>query len=355
MTATWMVNKSIFKKNITQVAGNSPVMAVVKNNAYNFGLDFAIKTFLESGVETFSTTSLREAIKIRQLAPEVVIFLMNPSVEFDTLKEWDIQMTLPSLSFYHQYKNELSGIKVHLEYENLLHRSGFKTFDEMKQVIKENSDLPKEKQLDITGIWTHFGYADEFDVSEYEIEKEAWLTGLNDILKQYDFQFIHAQNSASFMRDELFENHTHARLGIALYGCRPYSSLPEVSVKQSLTLSANVIQCRELKQGESIGYSFSYTADKNMTIAVVDIGYGDGLLRTRSKHDCMINGTRYQIKALMMSHLLVEVDKTVKPQDTVVLYSKDMRVDEYTFKGVGANSEQLSALNHCTLERKIIE
>lgn len=355
MTATWTVNKSIFKENIKQVVGDTPVMAVVKNNAYNFGLDFAIEAFLEVGIEAFSTTSLHEAIKIRQLAPGAMIFLMNPSIEFEILRKYDIQMTLPSLSFYHQYKDELSGIKVHLEYENLLHRSGFKTFDEMKQVIKENNDLPKEQQLDITGIWTHFGYADEFDVSEYEVEKEAWLIGLNEMLAQYHFQYIHAQNSASFMRDELFEHHTHARLGIVLYGCRPYSSLPESSVQQSLTLSANVIQCRQLKQGESIGYSFSYTADKDMTIAVVDIGYGDGILRMRSKHDCIIKDARYQIKALMMSHLLVEVDKTVKPQDTVVIYSKDMRVDEYTFKGVGANSEQLSALNHCTLERKIIE
>ncbi|WP_270279932.1 alanine racemase [Vagococcus bubulae] len=355
MTATLTVNKSIFKENIKQVTRGAAVMAVVKNNAYNFGLDFAVNTFLEEGIQTFSTTSLHEAIQIRRLAPTSMIFLMNPSVEFETLREYDIQMTLPSLSFYHQYQNELAGINVHLEYENLLHRSGFKTFEEMKQVIQENSQLPKERKLNITGIWTHFGYADEFDVTEYEQEKQAWLLGLQEMIGIHSFQYIHAQNSASFMRDDLFEQHTHARLGIVLYGCRPYSSLPETAVKQSLTLSATVIQCRNLKQGESAGYSFAYTAKTDTTVAVVDIGYGDGVLRTRSQHDCLINGKRYPIRALMMSHLLVEVDQAVKPQDSVILYGEDIRIDEYTFKGVGANSEQISALNHCSLERKMIE
>lgn len=354
MTATWTVNQSIFKENVKQVSNGHQVMAVVKNNAYNFGLDFAVNAFLEVGIKTFSTTSLHEAIKVRQLAPNATVFLMNPSVEFDTLKEYDIQMTLPSLAFYHQYKQQLAQVKVHLEYENLLHRSGFKTFDEMIQVIYENNQEAKENQLKITGIWTHFGYADEFDVSDYDVEKNAWLEGLDKLLQIQTFEFIHAQNSASFMRDDLFSGHTHARLGIVLYGCRPYSSLPEKSVTQSLTLSANVIQIRQLKQGESAGYSFAYTADKDTAVAVIDIGYGDGVLRTRSKHDCLINGKRYPIRALMMSHLLVEVDDNVHAQDTVILYGEAIRIDEYTFKGVGANSEQLSALNHCSLERKIV-
>ena len=354
MTATWTVNQTIFKENVKSVANGNAVMAVVKNNAYNFGLDFAVSAFLDVGIDTFSTTSLHEAIKVRQLAPKATIFLMNPSIEFETLKKYDIQMTLPSLAFYHQYKQQLSQVKVHLEYENLLHRSGFKTFDEMIEVIQENQQQPIDQQVYITGIWTHFGYADEFDVNDYYIEKKAWLDGLTQLLTMQSFEFIHAQNSASFMRDGLFDDHTHARLGIVLYGCRPYSSLPEQAITQSLTLSANVIQIRQLQKGESAGYSFAYTADKDTLVAVVDIGYGDGLLRTRSKHDCLINGKRYPIRALMMSHLLVEVDESVNSQDTVVLYGEQIRVDEYTFKGVGANSEQLSALNHCSLERKIV-
>lgn len=353
MTATWELDSQQFIENAKQVAKNNAVMAVVKNNAYNFGLEFAIDSFTKAGITTFSTTSLRDAVFIRQLAPDAVIFLMNPTTEFDALRKNDIQMTLPSLEFYYQYKNQLCQVKVHLEYENLLHRSGFKTFDEMKQVIADNEKQKPSKQMEITGIWTHFGYADEFDVEDYYVEKKAWLDGLDEMLKLTTFDFIHAQNSASYVRDDLLPDHTHARLGIVLYGCRPYRQLDQDLSVQSLKVSAHVIQIRHLNTGESAGYSFSYTARKPVTMAVVDIGYGDGVLRTRSKFDCLINGKRYNILALMMSHLLVEVDEKVQAGDEVILYSNDIRIDEFTFKGVGANSEQLSALNHSSLKRII--
>ena len=162
---------------------------------------------------------------------------------------------------------------------------------------------------------------------------------------------IHAQNSASYYREGcVLPNHTHARVGIALYGSRPYGSLDESLIKQSLTVKGNVIQVREVQQGDYCGYSFAYEATENNTkLAVVDVGYGDGILKARAKHEAMINGKRYPIRALMMSHMFVEVDSEVNAQDEVILYNNDMRVDEFTFKGVGANSEQLSAMNHDSL------
>ncbi len=353
MTARWTLDAQLFHDNVAHVIQNQPVMAVMKNNAYHYGLDFAVNAFLKQGITTFSTTVLREAVRIRELAPEAVIFLMNPSTEFHIIREQRIHMTLPSPEFYHQHQSDLAGINVHLEYENFLHRSGFRTFDDMIPVIQTNHELPKSEQMSIVGIWTHFGYADEFDGDEYLDEKQAWLTGLEKIKTYHDFEFIHAQNSASFVRDGLFTGHSHARLGIILYGSRPYSSLPESLTRQSLTISANVIQVRQLEKGQSAGYSFAFTAEHSTRLAVVDLGYGDGILRTRSKHECLINGRRYPIKALMMSHMFVEVDSNVAAGDEVILYSNDIRIDEYTFKGVGANSEQLSALNHHSLLKEI--
>ena len=56
--------------------------------------------------------------------------------------------------------------------------------------------------MNIVGLWTHFGYADEFDVPEYGIEREAWLNVVNTLLNEgYQFELIHAQNSASYYRE----------------------------------------------------------------------------------------------------------------------------------------------------------
>ncbi|PTG83380.1 alanine racemase, partial [Staphylococcus chromogenes] len=96
MTAVWQLNEQVFRQNVRNVVQDNTVMAVVKNNAYNYGLTFAVLTFLDEGIHTFSTTSLSEAIRIREIAPHATIFLMNVSREFDLLRKHNIHMTLPS-------------------------------------------------------------------------------------------------------------------------------------------------------------------------------------------------------------------------------------------------------------------
>ena len=113
MTAVWFVDTQRFYNNVLKVIQNNQIMAVVKNNAYHYGLEFAVQQFLEAGINTFSTTSLREAVRIRQLAPNATIFLMNAVYEFDKVRDYQIQMTLPSLNFYYEHIEDLQGIQVH--------------------------------------------------------------------------------------------------------------------------------------------------------------------------------------------------------------------------------------------------
>lgn len=356
MSAKLTIHKDNFIKNVHHVKKDYPVMAVVKNNAYHFGLSFAIDAFLKADITTFATTSLYEAIEIRKLSKDAVIFLMNPSTEFDLIRANQIQMTLPSFAFYEEYQNELYDIEVHLEYENLLSRSGFKNKEEFNQFIAKYEQDDHLNKMKVVGAWTHFGYADEFGIPEFEIECNQWFDILSFLKNHFEFQLIHAQNSASFVREDgLLEGHTHLRLGIILYGARPYEGLPKSLTQQAIDVTSHVIQIRTLKPNQSAGYSFAYTTSTHEKLAVVAIGYGDGILRTRAQYDCLINGKRYPIKALMMSHMFVLVDDAVKANDIVTIYSNDIRIDEFTFKGVGANSEQLSALNQYSLIREVIE
>ncbi|ASK63802.1 alanine racemase [Virgibacillus phasianinus] len=347
MTARLQINKKRLYEQAARIQNNVNILAVVKNNAYNIGLDLAFDTFFQAGIRAFATTSLIEAVKLRKKSDKIYIFLMNPSTEFETLRNNNIAMTLPSLTFYETYKNDLKGIEVHLEYKNLLRRSGFDYAAEMQKVLEENA-------VTVSGVWTHFAYADEINSPEYEVEKQNWLTMLDTIhASERNFRFIHAQNSASYMRDGIFPSHTHARLGILLYGSRPYHELAPDTAPSVITLCTNVIQTLELKQGESSGYSSAFIAENDCKIAICDIGYGDGVLRTRAKYDVMIHGKRYPIGALMMSHMLITVDQDVTTGDTVYLYNDSLRVDDYTHLGVGANSEQMSALNHYSLRLEI--
>ncbi len=176
------IDRKQFIQTAEAATGGKDVIAVVKNNAYNYGLEFSVRAFLEAGIHSFATTSMDEALEIRRISSEAMVLLMNPTHELDTVRENGFHITLPSLEYYHEYRGALSGISVHLEYAGLFNRSGFSTSEEMVEVINDAHALPRHARVDIAGIWTHFGYADELDMEEYEVERELWMTLLSDVL-----------------------------------------------------------------------------------------------------------------------------------------------------------------------------
>lgn len=324
------------------------LIATVKNNAYNFGLEQAVESFYLAGVRAFATTSIRDAIKIRKKYKDVMILSLNPTIDFQTLRDFDISCVLPNLHFLEENIENMKDIRWHIEWAGLMRRSGCRSQTEIFRAI----EFAIEKKLILEGIWMHFSYADEFDTNQtYEEEKNLWFDMLDKAKQMHSFKYIHAQNSASYARDSKFPGHSHVRIGIILYGCPPYSTCDLKNIHHALTLKAKVIAINHLEKGQSIGYSSSYTADEPFNVAVINIGYGDGLIRNRVKgHDVEINSKRYKLVSLMMSHTVAIVDSDVQIGDDVYFYSDTIPVYEFTQKGVGTNSEQISPLNFDSLD-----
>ena len=331
------------------------VIATVKNNGYNFGLERAVTVFYNAGIRSFATTSLKEAVTIREMYENVCVLMLNPCTDFDTLRKYKISCSIANLQWLKDNADNMHDISWHLEWAGFMRRSGCRTEDEFMETLK----FASENSISIDGIWTHFAWADEFDENHmYEQEKEKWLHIQKLACEKYDFKYIHAQNSASFCRDSKLEGHSHVRVGIILFGCPGYEGWDyKGKIQHALELSAEVISVNKMAPGESIGYCSSFTADENSAqddgktlAAVINMGYGDGLLRKRViGHEVEINGKRYPLVSMMMSHTVAVVDDTVKVGDKVYFYKDTMPVFEYTYKGVGANSEQISALNFNSL------
>ena len=353
MGGTFQIDEAQFIKQARQFQLPGQTIAVVKNNAYNYGLEFAVKAFAISGIRAFAVVSVDDAVKIRQMCgANADIILMNPTTDFKRARMFNLDITLPSSGYYDTYKEELEGLNIHIEYAGLFNRSGLADAAELEYIL---DDMKKSGiELNFKGLWTHFGYSDEFD-GIYETERRNWLQFVEDVRGLgVTPSMIHAQNSASYMRDGLFDGHSHVRLGIGLYGSKPYTDLDDKDFIQSAVLSAPIIQFRELTAGMTLGYGAAFKADKDCRVAVVDIGYGDGVLRARAGYECEIGGKFYPIVALMMSHMVVLVDDIVTADMEVYLYNSRLRIDKYTQLGVGANSEQLGALNYQSLGREII-
>lgn len=330
---------------------NGKVIAVVKNDGYHFGLKQSVGAFYAAGVRFFATTSLKEAQIIRQAYDDVQILLINPCQNFEALRQGNIQGNIPSLEFLATFKDQMDGIEWHLEWAGLMRRSGSQTLDEAQEII----NMSQETKINLVGLWTHFAWADEIE-GAYEEEKKTWLQVRKILSQQHDFTYIHSQNSASFIREGgLLEDEDWARLGIYLYGCLPYPNAPD-NLCHAVTLQASVINLIDLEEGQTMGYSGALRAQGAIKVAVINIGYGDGLLRSRVKvrgeekgKQVKIKGQLYELGNLMMSHCLALVDEQVRLGDQVVFYDEELPIHYFTQQGVGANSEQISALNHDSL------
>lgn len=343
MTAKFIRNHVRLTEQALSIQSKVDTIAVVKNDAYNFGLYETYAAFHKAGIRSFATTNLKEAKLLRSYDSDIMVLLLDPCTEFEDMRANNITLSLPSFSFYERYKEELKDLTVQLVFRNDLNRLGFTDASDMAAVLEDSS-------VKVNGLWTHFAYADDFETNRHEKEVNNWLKVLEELTPYLPrLSYIHAQNSASYLTNGLMENHTHIRGGVILYGTRPYlGDLDSSLARQTVEVTANVIELTDIKAGESAGYSAAFTADSDTRLAVCDIGYGNGLILGRKHFPVSINGQHYPIRVMMMSHLLVEVDETVSIGDTVSLYNDDLRFDDFTEKGIGSFSQQMAAFNRDT-------
>ncbi|MGX7112062.1 alanine racemase [Gemella cuniculi] len=355
--ATLEINYNNIKKNAFNLKEQAKnIVAVVKNNAYNLNLKECVKVFSEVGINYFATTKIEECKIIRnELGQEAQIFLLNPMYDFTVAKKYNIEINIPSLKYLEQNLDSIRDLTLQLEFAGSMRRAGAKNLEEVLEIIK----FCQDNKLKLKGFWSHFAFADEFN-GLYEKEKQLVLEILKEATKKHDFEVIHLQNSASFLRDGVFKEATHVRLGIILYGAMPYNikkypvRLEGLKIFPPITVYGEIINIVSLKKGECIGYSNSYIADTNKKVGIVNIGYGDGILRDRLKNNtCIINNKEKNIYSTMMSHLVVEIDENIRLGDRVYVYNEIQQLHDYV-KYFGPSSVQLAALNYDSLNVKKI-
>lgn len=299
-----------------------PMMAILKANAYGHGYKEVADVLKNNDkIAMFGVATLKEAIDLRRSGVDKDILILGaiPLEDLDLVIENDITLTVYSkdyikeiLCLYHHQKR----IKVHLKIDSGMNRLGFKTRDEFKEAL----ELCASHIFNITGVFTHFAIAD--DPSQNEAYQQQIKT-FEDIIKGYQFQYIHSQNSASMMyHGETATNMT--RIGIAMYGLDP-SGEENDTLKQVMSLYTRVAMVKKVHQGEHIGYGYTYQANEDEYIATLPIGYADGFIRANQGRCVVIHDKEYPIVGrVCMDQMMVKVDETVKPHDLVEIFGEHM-------------------------------
>ncbi len=247
--------------------------AVVKDDAYGIGAGVVSKILYErAGCRHFWVAHALEAEKIVSDLPEATIYVLQGMGEdnIELFKKYHFIPVISSPEMFDFWKrNALKDIKPVIHVETGLNRLGFRE-NELKKLSRKDLQM-------FSLVMSHLACADEKDhfMNTYQLEHFR-------AIKEKYFKDIPATVSASdgaFLGKEF--SFDMVRLGAAMYGINtaPYR---ENQMRNIITLKAPVLQIANLNKGEFVGYSATYRANTKRKIAILSIGYGDGLPRSLS-------------------------------------------------------------------------
>ncbi len=352
-------------------------IGVVKGNAYGHGLGIC-KYLIESGINYLAVSTLDEALTIREnVSKSIPILILQPvDLEYiDLCSKNNITITISSYNYYLELcKKNKKQLKVHLKIDTGMNRLGIQKEEDVTKIYK---DLINSKNINLEGIYTHLGTTGIMDdLFDKQINK------FNDLTKNIDLKkipIVHLYSSNAFIIHPKLAYANGVRLGIIMYGLSPrnlnnigiknrirqikrnmvrknlkLSIINDdfsIDVKPSLTLVSEVMEIKEVKENQYIGYGKNYLTKENSLIAIIPVGYMDGLSLNNKGRYVYINNKKYPIVGVInMGMITVKVDNSVKIKDRVEVI-KNIR-EEASY--VGTTPHQYITSISPILERKYV-
>ncbi len=306
---------------------HSPVLAVVKADAYGHGA-VSVARALEAArsVAGFAVSLVEEGIELRAAGITSSILVMGPSLmdSHDLMVEHEL---MPMISDERHLAplaraagKRTRVLDLHLKIDTGMGRLGLHE-GSLGDVL---SQIESAKNLRLVGVASHLACADEDEASDAQCMTHEQLRRFAGIVATCRKRVApevryHVANSAGILRFEA-ARYDLARPGLALYG---NGAGPGVGLRQAISLRSQVTQLRHVTTGARVSYGATWTAKRDSVLAIVPIGYADGLPRNISgKGHALIGGARMAIVGTVSMDMIV-VDVTDLPAaaigDEVVL------------------------------------
>ncbi len=263
---------------IKRAIKNKKIIAMVKANAYGAG-DTLISQELERlGIEDFGVANIDEAIRVRKVVNGMILVTSVCTCdEIDLAIENDISLSVSDIEnlidINSKAKNHNKKAKVHIKIDTGMTRLGF-TFDTLNENLNKLLCL---ENIIFEGIYTHLSCADIDE--EYTKEQFSEFKKILDMMSKYfNFKYIHVLNSdgtEKYANEDIEIEYTHVRVGLMLYG---YTK----DTKPILKLTAPILHINHITKYTKVGYGGTFIAKPNMKIAVIKMGYADGISRALS-------------------------------------------------------------------------
>ena len=295
----------------TRLGPNTELWAVVKANAYGHGMIPVARAALDAGATRLAVARITEGMTLRQAGIDAPILVMGAHLpaEAEAAVAHDLITTVNDDAFARALAQQAHDagkqVQVHVKVDTGMGRFG-RLPDELTPFLESLSRYP---QLALEGLWTHFATADETDKTFARRQFAMFRYAVFLARDKFDIPYLHVANSAAIL--DMPETHLDAaRPGIAIYGLYPSADVStDVILRPALTLISHIGRVRILPPGASVSYGRTFIADQHTRVALLPIGYGDGVHRLLSNRgQVLIRGQRAPIIGrVCMDNIMVDV------------------------------------------------
>ena len=278
-------------KLVQQTAAHTPVMAVIKADAYGHG-DVAVAQLLcEEGAAAFAVSGLEEALRLRRAGIEKPILILGYTGVQNAAQL--AQNHITQTVYCAEYAQALSAaaqaahvsVTVHIKLDTGMGRLGFDVRDTMDLAVEQVAATCALPGLCVQGAFTHFAVADSESAQDkaYTQRQHAYFLQAIAALEEKGivFETLHCSNSAGIAAWPSY-HHTMVRAGIILYGENPSGEVALPGLRPALQVKAAVSLVKNIPAGAAESYGCTFVSTRPMRVATLAVGYADGYPRALS-------------------------------------------------------------------------
>jgi alanine racemase len=331
---------------LSRLRPGTRMLVAVKADGYGHGTLPVARAAVAAGAQGVAVATAEEAVALRDTGFESGILVMGPLYSFDQYEEMarqDVDFAVVS-----EHMADVlpalrgTGLKarVHLKIDSGMNRQGLYP----AQVDDFLESIRGIEEIEIVGAMTHFASVTE-DPDSLDFQLARFRPALENVRRSWPAAIAHAANSAATMYAE--RSHLDlVRCGCAVYGLSPWQADPlSEGLQPALSWRSQVVLIKRVSPGEGVGYGQTFRPETETDVALVPLGYGDGVFRALgNRGEVLINGRRYPMAGrVSMDSFGVDVgtDGSVRVGDTVTLIGADGN-DRITVEEVAKRSETIN-------------
>lgn len=326
-------NINVYRSFLTR---NTKVMAVVKASGYGAGAIKLAEHFQKIGIDYLSVAFIDEGIELRKAGISLPVMIFNPDYDYlDEMINYDLE---PVIYSFHQFEKVLEkgieSFKFHIKLDTGMKRLGFES-EEIEKLCKYLID---HRDFKVVSVFSHLAASNDPEKDDFTLQQmelfSLMFEKIADSLGYYPLK--HILNSSGIVRfsDYQFDM---VRLGSGMHGV-DISHIISDKLEAVHILKTMISQIKHVKPGEGLGYGLKDRSEKERTIAIIPVGYADGMLRQagNGRYKVWINGSYAPVIAdvnMDMSFIDVTDIDSVQPGDFVEVFGKNAKIEDLADAG----------------------